>query len=403
MESGQHLKLPKSELEQMEADLRRQARMERRKIDIKVKDNGDNTVDISWTVSEGSAPVTSTAGAGGTGRGEGEGLTAAAPPDLPFAAPSSSAATATTVATPVSSSSTVRLLFAKGARGAPVKKIQKGVGFVGDAIDGDFGPDTTTAVGDFQKTHAMPQTGEVDTDTWGAITKLPVPTLEERALALTATFEGHGFELAQGNFDGAGITWGIIGFTLKHGEVGKLVREMQVARPDLVKLAFGDLTPELLRLIDLPLQEQLAFADSVSIPPSKARLAEPWRSCFHVFGSMPEVQEAQLRRAREHYFQPAQATANKLHLKTELGVALAFDIHVQNGGVKDDIVTSLLGRTFTSELALREALANAVADSSNPKFKEDVLSRKLTIAQGKGIVHGGSFVLKNWGLDEIVV
>ena len=77
--------------------------------------------------------------------------------------------------------------------------------------------------------------------------------------------------------------------------------------------------------------------------------------------------------------------------------------HVQNGGVKDDIVTSLLGRTFTSELALREALANAVADSSNPKFKEDVRSRKLTIAQGKGIVHGGSFVLKNWGLDEIVV
>ena len=320
--------------------------------------------------------------------------TAAAPPDLPSSATSSSAAT---------TSSTPRLLFAKGARGAPVKKIQKGLGFVGETIDGDFGPDTTTAVGDFQKTHAMPQTGEVDTDSWGAITKLPVPTLEERALALTATFEGHGFELAQGNFDGAGITWGIIGFTLKHGEVGKIVREMQAARPDLVKLAFGDLTPELLRLIDLPLQEQLAFADSVSIPPSKATLAEPWRSCFRVFGSMQEVQEAQLRRAREHFFQPAQITANKLHLKTELGVALAFDIHVQNGGVKDDIVTSLLGRTFTSELALREALANAVADSSNPKFKEDVRSRKLTIAQGKGIVHGGSFVLKNWGLDEIVV
>jgi hypothetical protein len=378
--------------------------MEGLKIDIEVKDNGDNTVDISWTVSEGTVPATSTARAG-TERGEVEGVTVAAPSDLPFPAPSSSAATATKVTNSVSasSSSMPRLLFAKGARGAPVKKIQKGVGFVGDAIDGDFGPDTTTAVGDFQKTHAMPQTGEVDTDTWGAITKLPVPTLEERALALTATFEGHGFELAQGNFDGAGITWGIIGFTLKHGEVGKIVREMQGARPDLVKLAFGDLTPELLRLIDLPLQEQLAFADSVSIPPSKARLAEPWRSCFRVFGSLPEVQEAQLRRAHEHYFQPAQTTANKLHLKTELGVALAFDIHVQNGGVKEDILRSLLGRTFASELDLRVALADAVADSSKPEFKEDVRARKLTIAQGKGMVHGGSFVLKNWGLDEIVV
>jgi hypothetical protein len=393
MQNGQHLKLPESERRGLEDDLRRQARIEGLKIDIRVKDNGDGTVDISWTVSEGTAAPAVPSAAGPS-------PSAALRPASPSATPG---ATATTVTNPVSSSSTARLLFAKGARGAPVKKIQKGIGFVGDAIDGDFGPETTTAVGDFQKTHAMPQTGEVDTDSWRAITKLPVPTLEERALALTATFEGHGFELAQGNFDGAGITWGIIGFTLKHGEVGKIVREMQVARPDLVKLAFGDLTPELLRLIDLPLQEQLAFADSVSIPPSKARLAEPWRSCFRVFGSLPEVQEAQLRRALEHYFQPAQTTANKLHLKTELGVALAFDIHVQNGGVKEDILRSLLGRTFTSELARREALANAVADSSKPEFKEDVRSRKLTIAQGKGMVHGGSFVLKNWGLDEIVV
>jgi len=78
MDSGQHLKLPKSELGQMEADLRRQAWMESLKIDIKVKDNGDNTVDISWTVSEGTVPATSTARAGGIG--EGEGVTAAAPP-----------------------------------------------------------------------------------------------------------------------------------------------------------------------------------------------------------------------------------------------------------------------------------------------------------------------------------
>ena len=76
MKSGQHLKLPKSELGQMEADLRRQARMERLKIDIKVKDNGDDTVDISWTVSDAAVSATSTAPAGGRG----EGVTAAAPP-----------------------------------------------------------------------------------------------------------------------------------------------------------------------------------------------------------------------------------------------------------------------------------------------------------------------------------
>jgi len=79
MESGQHLKLPKSELEQMQADLRRQARMERLKIDIQVKDNGDNTVDISWTVSEGTVAATPTARASASGSREGEGVTTAAP------------------------------------------------------------------------------------------------------------------------------------------------------------------------------------------------------------------------------------------------------------------------------------------------------------------------------------
>jgi len=247
------------------------------------------------------------------------------------------------------------------------------------------------------------ETGDVDTDTWGAVTQLPVPSIAERALALTADFEGHGFELAQGNFDGAGITWGIIGFTLLSGELGKIVHEVQAARPDLIKLAFGDLTPRLLQLIDQTFAQQLAFADSVSILPGKARLAEPWRSCFGVLGSMPEVQDVQLRHVRNDYFQPALATAGKLNLKTELGVALAFDIHVQNGGVKAPIVTSLQGATFASERDLRVALANAVADSANPTFKEDVRSRKMAVATGNGVVHGASFALKSWGLDEIAV
>jgi hypothetical protein len=56
MKSGQHLKLPKSEQQTFEETLRREARMEKLKIDTKVKDNGDNTVDISWTVSDGTAP-----------------------------------------------------------------------------------------------------------------------------------------------------------------------------------------------------------------------------------------------------------------------------------------------------------------------------------------------------------
>ena len=93
----------------------------------------------------------------------------------------------------------------------------------------------------------------------------PIPSLFERCLGLTAAFEGHGFSLAQGNFDGAGITWGIIGFTLKHGQIAGIVQTIQAVRPDLVRLAFEEHTPQLLAILSAPLAEQLAFADSVSI------------------------------------------------------------------------------------------------------------------------------------------
>ena len=65
MKSGQHLKLPKSEQQAFEENLRLQAEMEGLKIDIKVKDNGNNTVDISWTVSDAAVSATSPAPAGG--------------------------------------------------------------------------------------------------------------------------------------------------------------------------------------------------------------------------------------------------------------------------------------------------------------------------------------------------
>jgi GH24 family phage-related lysozyme (muramidase) len=80
MKSDKHVKLPKSELRAMEDDLRRQARRQRLKIEIEVKDNGDETVDIAWTVSDASIPETSTAPVGG--RAE-ERVTAAAPTARP--------------------------------------------------------------------------------------------------------------------------------------------------------------------------------------------------------------------------------------------------------------------------------------------------------------------------------
>src|SRR5437667_12350224 len=118
------------------------------------------------------------------------------------------------------------MLLGNGAIGEIVRRIQQKLGFVGTEADGWYGVDTQNAVVSFQQAHGLPASGEVDTSTWAQMMGQPVPTVGDRSLQLTAQFEGHGFALAQGNFDGAGITWGIVGFTLSAGEIARMVLEI---------------------------------------------------------------------------------------------------------------------------------------------------------------------------------
>lgn len=91
-------------------------------------------------------------------------------------------------------------------------------------------------------------------------------------------------------------------------------------------------------------------------------------------------------------------------MQSELGVALCFDIHVQNGSINSTarslIQKQLSGNPNPTEAALRQIIANAVADAGIPAFREDVRSRKIAIATGTGSVHGASYDLSNWGLGE---
>ena len=301
-----------------------------------------------------------------------------------------------------------RVLFARGVRGEIVRKLQlrlTALGFNAKGIDGDYGDNTRKAVRAFQKASSLPPTGEVDLTTWKRLAGGPVPSVRDRSLQLTAAFEGHDFTLAQGNFDGAGVTWGIIGFTLTNGSLGRVVLEVERRKPALVGQAFGPRANELLRVVRASSSQQLAFANSISLGAGKARLAEPWRSGFRRFGELEDVQAVQLELADRGYFRPALQTARALRLKTELGIALAFDIHVQNGSVKpsarEQIRRQLAQHPVDNEREVRVIIANAVANQSRPQFREDVRSRKLTIATGAGAVHGGTYVLRNWGLADL--
>lgn len=302
-----------------------------------------------------------------------------------------------------------RVYFAKGLKGMIARRIQtdllrQGI-FAGPAekfVDGDFGGNTTTALQSLQQKRSLPVTGTVDEATWSQLTHDPLPSLYERCLGLTAAFEGHGFGLVQGNFDGAGLTWGVIGFTLSNGEIQAITKEAETLAPGALARTFQDLAPVWQGVCAKPLAQQVAWADSISSGPTKERVPDAWLKAFARLGDEPVVKRIQMQRAYDKYFVPAVASAHKLGLASELGMALAFDVHVQNGGFKASAFAAVAKLPASAAEAQRRLLlANAVADSALPRWQENVRKRKTTVAQGSGLANGANYLLASWGLAEV--
>lgn len=292
-------------------------------------------------------------------------------------------------------------------QGELIKKIQKVLiakDLLHDKDDGIFGGNTERAVQIFQEQNQLAPTGKVDDQTWQALMSSPAPDLKQRCLQITADFEGTGFTKAVGNFDGAGITWGIIGFTLSNGELGAVLTEIRSAHPAVFSAAFGELEARIVEVIHSSHSEQIHFANSISLGSSKMRIQDVWAKAFEKLGSDPSAQEIQLQRT-EKFFQIAERDRQLFDVQNELGLALCFDIAVQNGGIDSTerarIRTKINQNHPATQQDLRIIIANVVAENSRPKFIEDVRSRKLTIATAQGTVHGSRFAVKTWGLDDL--
>lgn len=303
-------------------------------------------------------------------------------------------------------------VIGRGACGDLVGTLQAGLaqqGYYTSRVDGDFGGGTERAVRNFQADRRVRVTGAADERTWELATGLPWPELFERCLQVTARFEGHGYTALAGNFDGAGLTWGIIGFTLKHGEIQHIVNEVHLRDPALLKACFGALTDELLARMRAPGSAALIrWADSISVGARKYSVCEPWRNAFASLGAASVVREIQRRRARIKYFDPALLTVKRVQqddeLDNDLGVALCFDIHVQNGGVDATRLAAYRRKAVALHHASvtdkRLALARVMADHARVAYRDDVYSRKSALASGVGLVHGQAFTLVNWGLAD---
>lgn len=303
-----------------------------------------------------------------------------------------------------------RVLFRRAARGQRlvrgelVRRLQLGLRENGSDpgdIDGIFGGDTEGALRRWREDGDQKV---VDEEDWRALVDQPPPTIFERALQLTADFEQHGFGRVAGNFDGAWLTWGIIGFTLKHGEMQRIINEVSHRHPALLEQAFGTRASELVEVVSGDSSAQEAFANRISIGRNRYKVQPEWADGFATLGEFDEVQAIQMQRVGA-YWDIAERDARRFDLDSELGIAMAFDIAVQNGGIdfrteQNSILRRLAQDPPQTATERRALIADVVAENSKQRYVEDVRSRKRTIAEGQDRVHGANYMLADWGIGE---
>ena len=282
----------------------------------------------------------------------------------------------------------------RSVRGAEILRMQlalKKAGLAPGKKDEVFGRDTTAALKKFQQLQSFEVTGSVTEDTYERLLGRAAPSMLARCLQITGDIEGHGFCKVAGNWDNAGLTWGIIGFTIKSGQVQQILLRVARQHPEIFNGAFGGNADEMRRVLALTREAQMRWADGISIG-NKRRVQESWENAFEGLGAREEVQVIQLERVGK-YWDRAAKDAARFGLRSELGLALCFDIAVQNGGIDTKKEERIIrgwqaGNPGASEAELRAVIADTVADNSLREFAEDVRARKKTFATGQGQIHG---------------
>jgi len=228
-----------------------------------------------------------------------------------------------------------------------------------------------------------------------------------RCLALTGSFEtGKSipdcFSGLSGDFDGQGISFGVLQWNFGQKSLQPLLREMRDQHPDIMKSVFQNQYDMLLKALDFSQSEIMQFARRIQHP-VKHVVYEPWQGMFVSLGRTSEFQDIETKYAHET-FEKAIGLCREYELRSERAAALMFDIKVQNGSIAGEtkrLITvdfSALAESLPQdklEVRKMHSVANRRADAAKPEWAEDVRARKLCCANGGGVVHGIECDLEN--------
>lgn len=235
--------------------------------------------------------------------------------------------------------------------------------------------------------------------------------MDYKCLALTGSFETSSgisecFSGLCGDFDGQGMSMGVLHWDLGHDSLQPLLKEMMQQHQAIAEDIFQENSLVFKEALNSTKAMLMTFVRAIQ-DPHVHLFHPPWKRMFKTLGSTPEFQGIQRKHAAA-LFMSAVELSKEYGLWSERSVALMFDIKAQNSNI--DRATHLrISEAFETlpytlsaeetEISRMRIIANLCADASNPRWIEDVRARKLCCANGHGNVHGVDYDLDpNFGI-----
>ena len=234
---------------------------------------------------------------------------------------------------------------------------------------------------------------------------LTTAPLAQRCLALTGSFETSAgvpdcYAGMTGDFDGQGLSLGVAQWNIGQGTLQPLLAEMLSEHEAVMSSMFRERLSILQQMLASDREAQLVWARSIQ-DSVRHVVIDPWKGLLKALCRTPEFQAIQTKHSAATH-SAALALCNRFGVTSERAVALMFDIRVQNHSINLK-TEALIRKDFSkipgaseseAEILKLCSIANRRAEAANPQFVEDVRRRKLTIANGKGTVHGISYDLE---------
>lgn len=293
--------------------------------------------------------------------------------------------------------------------GPLIDAVQTLLNATGDTLDVDsrLGPNSLKCLCSWQATCGFGAPGLFDEPQWTRLSALPPLIPFDLLVNIAASFEGTYFTGAVGAFDSGGLTWGILGFTLSSGEIERVFQDIEARSPGLIARIFGADHDTIMHAVTLRGQAAVDWARTISTGANNTGLISPWDRYFTDLGRTGAAKAAQMDQAFQTYFAEALGYVQTYmpgKAITLLDLAFWFDVAIQNSiGHDEAAALHAVDVSALSNIDCRRAFARIIASHSAPEWQADVLSRKMTFAEGTGTVHGSHYDLSDWGIVDQVV